>query len=245
MCRILFCSIIFLTCFINILRSQDVDQALTFYSEGKYKESLQEWKELLNNGAKGEDIYYNMGNTYFKLGEYPEAILFFEKALVWNPYCTSCKKNLQLSNEALGIEYVQFPEFIVIKWIKNLLGYFNPLVWFILFSVFTSGSIILWRNIFQLPNGIIKYKVFFSVCAMLFLLAYFWRNQYVNHQNKVVVIKQTPLYISPDENSATKSELIPGIVLRAKDNLKGWVKVETMEYESGWISEEKLQRVNP
>jgi tetratricopeptide (TPR) repeat protein len=50
------------------------------YQEGKFNEALEHYKKLENLGYQSGALYYNMGNTYYKLGAVGYAILYYEKA---------------------------------------------------------------------------------------------------------------------------------------------------------------------
>jgi hypothetical protein len=61
--------ILFSVCF-SILSGFVLSQsetAIQLYDKEKYKEALEIWTSSLKEGAKGEDLYYNIANTHFKL----------------------------------------------------------------------------------------------------------------------------------------------------------------------------------
>ena len=55
------------------------------YNTGNYDQALSVYNKIIDAGLESAPLYYNMGNTYYKIKEYPMAILYYEKALKLDP----------------------------------------------------------------------------------------------------------------------------------------------------------------
>ena len=66
------------------LPAQSFQEAIKQYHDGQYELSLKSWNGLLDQGQKGATLYYNLANTYLKLNRYPESILYYKKALIFD-----------------------------------------------------------------------------------------------------------------------------------------------------------------
>jgi tetratricopeptide (TPR) repeat protein len=53
--------------------------------EEKYDKALEYYKKVLNTNADNYEVYYNIGNTYFKKSEYENAVENYEKAIKIKP----------------------------------------------------------------------------------------------------------------------------------------------------------------
>ena len=73
--------------------------ASTLYELKKYKEAVDEFSRLDPSRlhlAKG-DFYYNLGNSYFRLEQFPQALENYKKSLLQNPDDIDSKKNFELT----------------------------------------------------------------------------------------------------------------------------------------------------
>ena len=48
------------------------------YQEGNFEDALASYLRLVEAGFESGEVYYNIGNTYFKLGDLAESILYYE-----------------------------------------------------------------------------------------------------------------------------------------------------------------------
>ena len=51
------------------------------YIKEDYAAAIQVYETLLKNG-EAADVYYNLGNSYYKIGEIAKAVLNYERALL-------------------------------------------------------------------------------------------------------------------------------------------------------------------
>jgi tetratricopeptide (TPR) repeat protein len=94
-----------------------IDQAYQFYKKGETSETLIQRKDNFNAALKiyvqleneyhpyagTGKLYYNVGNAYFQLGEYPLAILYHYRALTLMPRNNEIKRNLAIAQEKLHL----------------------------------------------------------------------------------------------------------------------------------------------
>jgi tetratricopeptide (TPR) repeat protein len=221
------------------------ETAIKLYDQKKYNEAWYEWKKLLDAGAKGESVYYNTANTYYQMHQYPEAILYFNKALKWNPNCNDCKKNLKLAQKAAGVESFELPEFFISNWYKSILLLLQPLVWISIGIILVS--IFIWLLFFKNELNLRKQTplIFYSFIILIltcFVLG-FHREQIRQKSDQLILMESSGLYFSPDTLSESKQQLLPGQQLILKDQIRGWFKVQTPEFDLGWIELNKVKKI--
>lgn len=219
-----------------------VEKAIQAYKAKDYHTALTEWNQLLANGMRGADLYFNIGNTYTGLKEYPQAILYYRKALKWDPNCAACIKNLKIAEAAAGIETFELPEFILFKIYKSILLSMQAFHWFMLFVLTVSIGIAgyLFKDKIPLSLQSIRLLLLFA-CISLLLAVH--RDSIRNDQNGFVLLQASPLYLSPDPGSSKKDDLKAGLYLQIKDQIQGWIKVQTTELDFGWVELNKGTRV--
>lgn len=94
------------------------------YQENDFAGSLEAYQEILAAGLESPDLYYNLGNAYFKLGELGPSILNYERALELAPGDPDARANLALARSLTADEIEPLPRFwvlSVLSWWTNLL----------------------------------------------------------------------------------------------------------------------------
>jgi tetratricopeptide (TPR) repeat protein len=69
-------------------------EAADYYDQGNYHAAIDDYSKLLERGFANPQIYYNLGNSYFKAGELGQAIWSFRRALLIDPGFAQAKANL-------------------------------------------------------------------------------------------------------------------------------------------------------
>ena len=94
------------------------------YQEGDYGAALASYLRVVEAGFEGGEVYYNIGNAYFKSGDLPRSILFYERARRLLPGDENVRANLDLAR-SLTVDDVQpLPRFWLlnaVEWWVNLL----------------------------------------------------------------------------------------------------------------------------
>ena len=70
------------------------NQATEAYNEGAYQKAVDNYLEILDNGQHSAELYYNLGNSYYKLNQIAPSIYYYEKALLLRPNDEEIKNNL-------------------------------------------------------------------------------------------------------------------------------------------------------
>ena len=75
------------------------------YSEGHFQEAIDGYQTLIRSGHWNANLFYNLGNAWFRLGNFGEAILNYERALALDPHHPEAAANLRLvRDEARALE---------------------------------------------------------------------------------------------------------------------------------------------
>ena len=74
---------------------------IELYNNGNYNEAIIKFKEIIEKGAHSENLYFNLGNAYYKVNDIPNSIFYYEKALKLNPKNNDVLNNLSFSKNML------------------------------------------------------------------------------------------------------------------------------------------------
>src|SRR3989339_1997616 len=81
----------------GVFADADFNAANKLYESGKYTESAAAYNTIIGDGNQSAEVYYNLGNSYFKEKKLGLAILSYEKALKISPRDPDIKYNLDFA----------------------------------------------------------------------------------------------------------------------------------------------------
>ena len=86
-------------------------KANTLYNESAYDSAAVVYESIINKGYSSATLFYNLGNTYYKIGNYPLAIYYYEKSLKLDPKNEDTKHNIEIAQAFISdkIESVKYP----------------------------------------------------------------------------------------------------------------------------------------
>ncbi|MBK9106990.1 MAG: tetratricopeptide repeat protein [Saprospiraceae bacterium] len=222
------------------------EDAKQYYNAGKFDEALFALSKLENEGNKGSELYFNKAMCHYKLSEYPSAILYFEKALKWDPNCESCLQMLSVSQKKTGLELYALPENKVIGIYFSVLNQWPTLIWFMAALLLISFTLYL-NYYWQRADRYLKFPYFINallVVAVISLLMAAHREYLFLKSDQFILMMPVALKKSPDEKSPDIQQLLAGMKLKKTLQLGTWIKVETTEFDSGWVPADKLAAIS-
>src|SRR6266568_3218216 len=75
------------------------------FAQGHFKEAIANYETLIRDGQWSANVFYDLGNAYFRTGDFGRAILNYERALVLEPHHPEATANLQIArDEAHALE---------------------------------------------------------------------------------------------------------------------------------------------
>src|SRR6266404_560271 len=77
------------------------------YAAGDFKTAIDDYEELVRSGQDTPNLFYNLGNAYFRKNDFGRAILSYERALALDPHHPEAEANLRIArDEARALELV-------------------------------------------------------------------------------------------------------------------------------------------
>jgi hypothetical protein len=216
------------------------------YQGQEYEKAVEFYQAILNQGYESAEIYYNLGNCYYRLNELGQAILSYEKALLLDPNDPDIQYNLDLANLRV-IDRVELPpRFFLFDWWDDLLDYFSLTQFTRLFVVlFVLGVISFVFYLFLRRDIVRRYLLIISVTFGVFsvfsgYLLYVKSRSFVNHRYGIVLSPSVTAYSAPDENSTDVFLIHEGLKVRLNELRSEWVKIELPDGKTGWIRTKSL-----
>lgn len=219
------------------------NQANNFYTAGKYREALSLYSALDSLGYQSGELYYNLGNTYYKVGQIGKAILYYEKAKRFIDGDEDLQTNLDLALARTKDKIPELPKFFLEALLEKVLNVFSlgGLGFFVLLFLYGTAAIFIFqlRNLFgfnSLVGQIFKYMflVLFTLSLILFLLK---SSRLATHRNAVILNPVVNLKSEPREQSTTISVIHEGLKVEISRKESEWLEVKLPDGTKGWIEQ--------
>jgi tetratricopeptide (TPR) repeat protein len=228
---------------------ETISKAGKAYSSGQYSEAAEAYKSVIDGGYESSDLYYNLGNAYFKMQDYPNSILWYERAKKLDPGNENVDFNLNVANTKISDKIDPIPELFYKRWYKNLIFSLSVDTWarLTIISLFLSlaGFIL-----YQISRILFLRKAGFwaglsLVVISLFFLLFAWSGHYyLTSDDEGIVFSATiTAKSSPDDNSTDLFVLHEGTKVVLLDNINGWYEIRIANGSVGWLPHTSLVKI--
>lgn len=221
----------------------------TEYRKGNYQQAIKDYNELLKKGNSAE-IYYNLGNAYYRTDNITYAILSYERALLLSPSDKDIQLNLQLAQSKTIDKITPEPRMFLVKWYKSLVNLVNVDTWavislaslfiaFVLFTLYLVMGRVLVRKI-----GFFGSILFLLLFIMSNLCAYQQKWQFENRCGAIVIAPSLQMKSVPADKGANVAVIHEGTrVDIIDDSMKEWKQVRLGDNREGWVKVSNIEKI--
>ncbi len=225
------------------------EDANRLYLEQKYDAAVSRYQSIIKNGYVNGEVYFNLGNAYYKLGKLQQSVLNYERARKFIPNDDDLNFNLQFVNVQLTDKIEAIPELFIYRWAESLLTVFtlDTMLW-MMYALFllTLGSFSYFlfagtyeRRRYSLMSGII--------CLVLLLLGTgnFLVQSYreSNTEFAIVMNDVSNIKSAPDSKGNDLFVIHRGLKVQVLDNVNKWFKIRLADGKVGWIPEKEIESI--
>ncbi|MGA2298514.1 MAG: tetratricopeptide repeat protein [FCB group bacterium] len=227
--------------------ADNFQKANDFFKKGNYTHAVELYRSILNNGYESGDVYYNMGNCYYRMNKIPEAILYYERAKRLAPDDEDINFNLNIANLRIVDKIEPIPQFFLFQWFENFRSTYTSGTWA------TLTVLGLWLGFICLAGFILFWnpgirKLFFTIAIASFIfstLFYVFATQtstIEETRNEAVIFKPS-VYVksSPDESGKDLFILHEGTKVKVLDEAGDWRKIKLANGSLGWTLEQNIE----
>ena len=240
---------ILITCHLSLVTSfaatkADADSS---YVNGAYQKAIEQYTELLKEGQSA-DLYFNLGNAYYRTEEITQAILAYERALLLSPGDADIRFNLQLARTKTVDKMVPQSEFFVVTWYRSLVNQLSVDGWAYTALVMLALAIVLaLLYLFASPVWLRKIGFFGGILALLFFLmsnVFAWqqKNTLEHRTGAIIIGSAVPVKSTPAPNGTDLFILHEGTkVTVTDDSMEGWREVRMPDGKVGWLETKQIE----
>ncbi|MDC1025113.1 tetratricopeptide repeat protein [Flavobacteriales bacterium] len=214
------------------------------YANQSYSLAIDKYQSIISSGTESSELYYNLGNSYYRLNEIHQAIYFYEKSLKINPNFTEAIENLELCNQLLIDKIEKMPEIFYKIYYENLKNFLSIKWWKI------TSLIFIWIYfLFYLTKIPFKKRFNFSqnivlVLSFLCFLIFQDINNDSLEKREAIIYSQVIDIMSAPSNQANKLfTLHIGSKVTINDQIENWVNISLANGNKGWIALRHLKEI--
>lgn len=224
-------------------------EANTFYKVEDYNRALGVYLALEEKGLVSSDLYFNLGNCYYKLNKVAPAIYYYEKALKANPVNEDAQHNLTFAKRMTLDVIEDLPKTFLQRFSENVIQKLSFDIWALIAVSASFLTSILFLLYYFSGSSKMKLLYFnttiFAVFVMLVSVFFAFDNYDTVKKNRTAIIFATKAEIknAPTVNSEKVFELHEGTKVVILDELDNWKKIKIADGKIGWIYMDNLKEI--
>lgn len=217
------------------------DQATTAYNEGDYQSAASKYEQILEGGEHSAEVYFNLGNSYYKMNKVGPSIYYYEKALMLAPGDQEILNNLTFARNMTLDDFTVSEEPVVSKFLKRIPAYYNADRWAIISIIMAALFVALFIAFRFLLTPFAKRITFISsiffllLCLSSIFLAYQQQQAYQDDQPAIIMAEAIKVRSEPNARGQYAFEIHEGSKVQVLEQLGGWGKIQASNGNTGWI----------
>jgi hypothetical protein len=211
------------------------------YQKGKYAEAARAYEEILKMGYASPEVYYNLGNAYYKQHKIGLAVLNYNRALRLAPRDEDIRHNLDLVNLHVVDRIPAIPELFYTRYFRDFQNLFGMNTWValtLIFYILLVASLIVAFLLRKAPvqRFFRRAAWFFGV---IFLISAFtlgaktW--SHTHNVEGVVLVPKVDVRSAPTDSGTIIFSLHEGVKVKVEQTNNGWLEIRLADGKEGWL----------
>lgn len=217
------------------------------YQKGNYQQAIKDYEDLLKTGSSAE-LYYNLGNAYYRTDNITKSVLAYERAHLLSPGDEDINFNLKFVSGKTIDKITPVSEMFFITWYKSLVNSTDVDTWakygilciivaLVLVLIYLFAPVISLRKI-----GFFGGILFFVIFLFCNLFAYQQKKALTNRTGAIVMTSAVNVKKTPAKSSATQFVIHEGTRVEITDKtMQGWSAIKLADGREGWIEKKNLE----
>ena len=230
----------------NAITKQNADDE---YAKGNYQQAIKDYQEILKTGVSSE-IYYNLGNAYYRTDNITQALLAYERALQLSPGDNDIRFNLQYARSKTIDKITPETEMFFVTWYNSLVNFTSVDRWANTAIVSIVMALLLILVFLFAPQMWARKSGFYG--SAVFLLLFAFANLFAFQQKHELETKQGAIVIAPTVN-VKKTPAVSGTdvfvihegtrVDITDRGMKQWRGIKLADGREGWLKTSQIEEI--
>lgn len=243
----------------NTVARASWEAGVVAYNNKEYDKAVEAFENIVANDYASADVYYNLANAYFKLGqqaatsrpfaggELGHAVLNYERALKLDPTMDDARYNLDIAKDMTNDTEAVPESFLAMVW-QAMARAMTSNGWVVLSlsSLFATAIFVL---LYLLHGAIVVRKVAFFVSLVTLLIFIVATSLSIaqlraaENRSRAVILTNdtTPVHASPDSSSKIIRQPSQGVTVELEREQGEWTEVCFADGEKGWVRSTALE----
>lgn len=217
------------------------NEANELYKKAEYQSAIEKYELVLKSNFVSGELYYNLGNAYFKTNQIPMAILCYERAKKLMPGDEDVEFNLSIANLKIVDKIEVMPQLFFYRWFDSILNIFDSDGWAVV-GISTLFLSMIFFLLFRITENIMTRKIFFYF-GLIFIVSSLKAFWFANIQYKAATGENTAVIFtptvnvksSPVTNGTNLFVLHEGTKVQVLDKVGDWSKIKLSDGNQGWV----------
>lgn len=217
------------------------------YAKQQYQQAIKDYEELLQQGISAE-LYYNLGNAYYRVDNITKAVLNYERALLLAPGDGDIRFNLQMAREKTIDKITPEPEMFFVTWYHSLVNLTSVDGWARVALVAFALAIVLALCYIFANRVLVRKFGFFGAFAfvVIFIMsnifAHQQKNTLLNRTGAIVVSSAISVKSTPSKSGTDLFILHEGTKVEITDStMHDWREIKVADGKVGWVETSQLE----
>lgn len=216
------------------------------YENRKYIEAIEDYEKIINMGGKNADVFYDLGNAYFKDNQLGMAILNYERALKYNKRDKEAIDNLNIAKLLIKDKEPFTKKSIIglpIRFIQNNITMFEGIVFTTIIFWLLMGCLIvvLLASRKKLFIRITYILTIFLVIGLISIAVIYFGEE--KAPAAIVIVPETDVMSGPGENYSVSFKLHDGTKVYIDAHQYNWYKIHLVNKMTGWLREDSVEKI--
>ncbi|HVN47842.1 MAG TPA: tetratricopeptide repeat protein [Bacteroidota bacterium] len=237
----------------NSLHAQAPDtlffQANDLYRAGNFQDAAKNYDSILQQGFVNADVYYNLGDSYYRCGKLAPAIIAFERAARLRPHDADIEHNLRLLYLKTPDRIEPVPDLFLIQWMRTVASLVAPVVvrgfflasWMVLFGILAGIALV--RSVELVRAMRIALLIVFISVVLWGAMLGIQSLQDTSSDQAIITAQVVTAKSSPDARSVDAFVIHEGLKVKLTDAVGDWVKITLADGKVGWLLAEQCEKI--
>ena len=220
------------------------------YNEGNFEKAISHYNSIIEKGKHSSDLYFNMGNAYYRLNRVAESIFYYEKAKQLDPLSDKIKLNSSFAENMTIDSIEELPKSQLEELKIKIFKFLSVRNWAIL-TVILSWLFLVMFSLYLFNNKSSIKRIFFSfssICLLIlifsFSISYLSKKEKESNQSAIIFSNQLNIWPEPNERGEIKFILHKGTKVNLLENLEEWKKIRIANGSEGWVKNPELKSLS-
>ena len=230
----------------NAITKQNADDE---YAKGNYQQAIKDYQDILKTGVSSE-IYYNLGNAYYRTDNITQALLAYERALQLSPGDNDIRFNLQYARSKTIDKITPETEMFFVTWYNSLVNFTsvdrsaNTAIVSIVMALLLILVFLFAPQMWARKSGFYGSAVFLLLFAFANLFAFQQKHELETKQGAIVIAPTVNVKKTPAASGTDVFVIHEGTRVDITDRgMKQWRGIKLADGREGWLKTSQIEEI--